>query len=224
MINLNGMDTEKLELMDSYFDDRVDFYDEIHSQSNISWGIQIRNIVANYLPQNTKTILDLGCGTGLELEKILQKYPNAKVVCVDLSNGMLTKLKEKYPQDNIVIVNKNFFEFDYEDSKYDAVISVMALHHFLESEKIKLYKKIYNCLKENGVFINSDYIINDSNLEKVNFEEYLKIREKYPNELFHFDIPFTENRELEVLNNSGFNNIQKVYENKKTKVLVSTKK
>ena len=43
MIDLNSMETEKLEPMDEYFDSRVDVYDEIHQQTGISWGKQIRD-------------------------------------------------------------------------------------------------------------------------------------------------------------------------------------
>ena len=223
MINLNGMESDKLEHMDSYFDERVEIYDEIHQQTGISWGIQIRDMVADYLPENSIRILDLGCGTGLELEGVLKKVPNAKIECLDLSEKMLEKLKEKYPQENVKVRKINFFDFDYIKDYYDAVISVMALHHFTEDEKNVLYKKIYDTLSGKGVFINSDYLIDDPELEAKRFAYMEELKKQHPNELFHYDIPFTEEREHKVLENSGFKQIEKVYENKKTKILVCRK-
>ena len=223
MTDINQMESKKIELMEEYFDKRVEVYDEIHGQTGISWGIQIRDIVADYLPTNSKRILDLGCGTGLELEGILKKAPNANIECLDLSEKMLKKLKEKYPQENVKVRKINFFDFCYPRDYYDAVISVMALHHFTEKEKNVLYKNIYDTLSNEGVFINSDYLIDDPELEAERFAYMEELKKQHPNELFHYDIPFTEEREHKVLAKSGFKQIEKIYENKKAKILVCKK-
>jgi len=39
--------------------------------------------------------LDLGCGTGLELDFIFARAPNARVTAIDISSEMLAKLKAK---------------------------------------------------------------------------------------------------------------------------------
>lgn len=224
MTDLNSMESNSVELMENYFDLRILAYDEIHKQTGISWGKQIRDIVAQYIIKNNCKILDLGCGTGLELEEIFKKCPNAEVVCVDISEEMLKKLEEKYSKYNITTIKQNFLDMDFGIQEYDYVISVMALHHFLEQEKLVLYKKIFTALKNNGRFINSDYIIEDYNYELERFEQLKEIQNERPGELFHFDIPFTEERERKVILDSGFISINKIYENKKTKILVNTKK
>lgn len=223
MVDFNSMDSDKLELMDQYFDERADIYDLIHQRSGISWGIEIRDMVAEYLPKDTKRILSLGCGTGLELERMIQKHPTATIECIDLSEKMLEVLKEKYPQENVIVRKMNFFDFDFKPSYYDTVTSVMALHHFTVDEKNVLYRKIYDTLTSKGVFINSDYIIDDPIFEARRFATVAELKERYPFLLFHYDIPFTEERECRILTESGFENIQKVYENKKTKILVCKK-
>ncbi len=223
MIDFNAMDSEKIELMDEYFDSRVDVYDIIHQQTGISWGKQIRDIISEYIPKEKCKILDLGCGTGLELEEILKKSPNSEIVCVDVSKQMLNRLIEKYKNYNITIVNEDFFELNLEKEQFDFVISVMALHHFLKEDKIKLYKNISQWLKKDGLFINSDFIIDDKEYSDKKIKEYKEIKKENPNKLFHFDIPFTENMERFVLSESGFLDVKKVYENKKTKVLLCKK-
>ena len=42
------------------------------------------------------SLLDIGCGTGLELASIYQKFPNVKITGIDLSKDMLEKLRVKY--------------------------------------------------------------------------------------------------------------------------------
>ena len=172
MIDLNLMESDKIELMDEYFNSRVDVYDEIHQQTGISWGKQIRDIVSEYIPREKSRILDLGCGTGLELEEIFKKSPKSEIVCVDISKEMLKKLKEKYDKYNVTIINENFLNLNLGKEQYDFVISVMALHHFLIDDKLKLYKSISRSLKSSGLFINSDYIIDDETYSKERTEEY----------------------------------------------------
>ena len=223
MIDLNLMESDKIELMDEYFNSRVDVYDEIHQQTGISWGKQIRDIVSEYIPREKSRILDLGCGTGLELEEIFKKSPKSEIVCVDISKEMLKKLKEKYDKYNVTIINENFLNLNLGKEQYDFVISVMALHHFLIDDKLKLYKSISRSLKSSGLFINSDYIIDDETYSKERTEEYKILKKKYPDELFHYDIPFTEEAERKILEKSNFIDVNKVYENKKTKILVCKK-
>src|SRR5690349_21571985 len=40
-------------------------------------------------------ILDLGCGTGEEAFRILEKLPNARIICIDISQEMLQICREK---------------------------------------------------------------------------------------------------------------------------------
>ena len=78
-----------LEKMDDFFTARVDGYDE-HMKSNIEGASKFYNFTASLLPmEKDKRILDLGCGTGLELEELFQMNPYAKVTGIDLTEAML---------------------------------------------------------------------------------------------------------------------------------------
>ena len=218
----NGMESFDIELMEDFFNSRIEKYDEIHHQTNISWGIEIRNIVSKFIPRDGLNILDLGAGTGIELEKIFIEYPNSKITCIDISEQMLKRLKTKFNNRNIQVVKDDFFKTELENCKYDVVISVMALHHFLKEKKLVLYKNIYNSLKPNGLFINSDYIVNTLKEEKLFRKQYLNLQ-KPKDKLIHFDIPLSYHNELKILVAAGFVNIKKVFENRKTKVIISQK-
>ncbi len=82
---------EPLEGMDAFFDARVDNY-EIHMarwEAHYHW-------MARLLPPGISTLLDLGCGTGLELDPIFRRFPDLSVTGVDLSADMLERLARKY--------------------------------------------------------------------------------------------------------------------------------
>ena len=218
----NVMQSDDIELMSDFFDRRIEQYDEIHHQSNISWGIEIRDIVSKFVSSDGLNILDLGAGTGIELEQIFNKFPNSKITCIDISEQMLSRLKKKFNDKNIKVVKADFLKMNLGRCKYDVVVSVMALHHFLLEKKEELYKNIYNSLKESGLFINSDYIVNT--LEEENFyrNQYLNLAIS-KDLLIHFDIPLSYGNEIKALQNAGFKNINNVFENKKTKVILAYK-
>ena len=102
-------------------------------------------------------LLDLGCGTGLELEEYYLINPMSRVVGIDLSQGMLSALKRKLPDKDIALVCGSYFDIPLGNSEFDAAVSVESLHHFTKEEKIPLYIKLHAALKDGGYFILTDY-------------------------------------------------------------------
>ena len=76
-----------LEEMSSFFSARLDIY-EAHMSI---WTSAYRRL-AKLLPKDSKKVLDLGCGTGLELDEIFSLFPEIEVTGVDLCREMLDKL------------------------------------------------------------------------------------------------------------------------------------
>ena len=187
--------------MNEFFNKVVEInYDEKHSAR-----IETKEKVVEFLPKDPKKIIDLGAGTGLELIKLYKVYPDVHTIAIDISDGMLKKLKERNISDNITIVNKSFFDYDF-GTDNDAVISTQALHHFEPKDKVVLYKKAFDCLKDNGVFINEDYFAEDDAQEKQLFEDY---RNLVRGEGLHYDTPLTLEHEIEVLKEAGFSQVEK---------------
>lgn len=99
------------EKMDEFFNTRADVYDVQHVK-NIDGGEKCYHEIARYIPSDAKTLLDLGCGTGLELESILKKLSSVKVTCIDMASKMLKKLAEKYSGYSINLINDNYLVAD----------------------------------------------------------------------------------------------------------------
>ncbi len=78
-----------LEEMSDFFTKRLHDYEE-----HMSIWEESYQIFAENLPLECQKILDLGCGTGLELDKIWQKNPDIEVTGVDLSANRLGNLIE----------------------------------------------------------------------------------------------------------------------------------
>ena len=187
--------------MSDFFNKVVDIdYDERHLKL-----IEAKEKIIDFLPKNMEKVIDLGAGTGLQLIKLYKEYPNVHTTAIDISDGMLKKLEERHISDNITIVNKSFFDYDF-GNDIDAVISSQALHHFEPKDKLTLYKKVYECLKKDGVFVNEDYFAEDEEIEKQLFEDYYNL---VRGEGKHYDTPLTIDHEIEILKEVGFSNIEK---------------
>ena len=191
-----------LEEMSDFFTKRLQDYEEHMSIWEKSY-----QIFAEVLPSECQKILDLGCGTGLELDKIWQKTPVIEVTGVDLCQSMLDKLLKKHSDKRLTVVCQDYFKYDFGNDKWDAVISFESLHHFLPERKKELYQKVYHGLKCGCVFLLGDYIACCDEEEELLRSVYLKKRKQFaiPDDSFvHFDIPLTLEHEKELLQNAGF--------------------
>lgn len=123
-------------------------------------------------------VLDLGAGTGLFSELILQKYPKAKVTLIDLSSGMLDIAKARFHEHpNVRYIVGDYTKFEYPE-RYDMVISSLSIHHLSDSEKKELYHKVYSIMKNSSVFINADQVLGNTefidSLYKSDWTKYIE--------------------------------------------------
>lgn len=81
--------------MDDFFAARADGYDD-HMLNEVGGCREAYEKMAELIPDGTENLLDLGCGTGLELAGIFKSFPNVSVTGIDLSKAMLEKLSAKY--------------------------------------------------------------------------------------------------------------------------------
>ena len=199
--------------MDDFFTARVDGYDE-HMKSNIEGAASFYKYTASLLPaENRANVLDLGCGTGLELEEYFSVNPKARVTGIDLTKAMLESLKAKFPDKEIITVCGSYFDVPFGVEVFDAAVSVESLHHFSKEEKIPLYMKLRNALKPGGYFILTDYFADLDEQEAFFRQGLLRIRQeqKLPEGVFyHYDTPLTVEHEKEALLEAGFRQVNEV--------------
>lgn len=212
MIGSNKLDGENvmLEKMDEFFENRLDGYDA-HMMTNIESADEFYPFTAKCLPivENIH-ILDLGCGTGLELGEYFQLNPSAIVTGVDLSEGMLSVLKSKFENKAITLVVGSYFDVSFGVNTFDAAVSVESLHHFTKEEKIPLYAKLHTALKENGYFILTDYFSLSDEEENMHRQNLIALKAEQgitDDEFYHYDTPLTVKHETEALLQAGFSSV-----------------
>ena len=200
-----------LEKMSEFFEARLDGYDE-HMLTNIESATDFYPFTAACLPMGDSCkVLDLGCGTGLELEFYLRGNPNAKITGIDLSQGMLDALRKKFPNFDISLICGSYFDVPFDEASFDAAVSVESLHHFTQEAKIPLYIKLQKALKPGGYFVLTDYFALSDGEEEAFFAQLasLKATQGIKDDAFyHFDTPLTVQHEIEALLKAGFSSVE----------------
>ena len=200
-----------LEKMSDFFEARLDGYDE-HMMTNIASAEEFYPFTASALPTAGNChILDLGCGTGLELSYYLAENPSARITGIDLSRGMLDALREKFRGKNINLICGSYFDVPFGETCFDAAVSVESLHHFTKAAKIPLYAKLCRALKPGGYFILTDYFSLTDAEEQAFFGELTRLKAEQgisDEEFYHFDTPLTVQHETEALLKAGFSVVE----------------
>ena len=200
-----------LEKMSDFFEARLDGYDE-HMLTNIESAEEFYLFTAKQLPATENChILDLGCGTGLELEKYYLLNPSARVTGIDLSQGMLSALKKKFVDKDITLICDSYFDVPFDVSLFDGAVSVESLHHFTKEEKVRLYTKLHRALKDDGYFVLTDYFSLSDEEEQMHRQNLsaLKVEQGIvDDEFYHYDTPLTVKHETEALMEAGFSSVE----------------
>lgn len=199
---LDDTRNEPLETMGGFFDRRIDDY-----ESHMSQWAEHYKWMAQLLPDNIESILDIGCGTGLELDCIFSRFKNVEVIGIDISKLMLDKLHSKHGDKNLTLICDDYFSYDFGECRFDAVISFETLHHYEYCKKVSLFKKIFKSLKPAGIYLECDYIALSQEIEDLAFAECRRRRDRdgIDNDTFvHFDTPLTLEHEMQAIKEAGF--------------------
>ena len=200
-----------LETMAHFFNSRLAEY-EAHQLCAIEGARSFYPFTAAQLPRQERAeILDLGCGTGLELEAYYAVNPTAHVTGIDLAGDLLRVLERKFPRAFITVVEGSYFSVPLGEGRYDAAESVESLHHFTQAEKIPLYKSVRRALRPNGFFLLTDYFA--ATAEEENAMRQAFLREKAAlclpdGEYYHYDTPLTLEHECQALTAAGFSAVE----------------
>ncbi len=197
-----------LEKMDLFFEARLEGYEE-HMLTAIEGAEEFYPFTAALLPPGH--ILDLGCGTGLELNWYFAQNPGGKVTGIDLSERMLRELRQKFPDRALHLLQGSYFEIPLGENSFDGAVSVESLHHFTKEEKLPLYQKLWAALKPGASFILTDYFAPDDAYEDFYRAELLRLKAEQgiaDSQFYHYDTPLTVAHETEALTEAGFTKIE----------------
>lgn len=112
-------------------------------------------------------VLDLACGTGSITDRLLKRFPKATSTGVDLDPALLTIARGYFEgDDRVEFVTADLKDPAWVDAlphrEYDAVLTATALHWLHMGPLATLYGQLAGLVREGGVFMNADHMIDDT--------------------------------------------------------------
>jgi len=211
--NDNGLAIE----MDRFFDERASTYDN-HQKQTVSYFDSLHKAVAGAIEETGREvrILDLGSGTGIELEWIFARAPNARITCIDISGRMLDELKDKYETmlEQIEVVKGSFLDMSFQERYFDFAVSVLTMHHYTYEQKLNLYAKIRKALVPGGKYIEGDHVLppEEEKRRLAWYRRQLSASIISLDNVYHIDIPFSITTQRKVLLQAGFSQVELLFE------------
>ncbi|MBK9600708.1 MAG: class I SAM-dependent methyltransferase [Anaerolineales bacterium] len=127
-------------------------------------------LAARSIKVSSPAILDLGAGTGLLSEFVLNKIGPASLHLLDESPEMLAKAQQRLAEYNPQVFIQQMTE-PLPSIKFHAVISSLAIHHLTDGDKRNLFRRIHKSLLPGGVFINAEQILGINEWQEQLFDD-----------------------------------------------------
>lgn len=103
------------------------------------------------LRKNPKSILDIGCGDGVNLP-LANLFPQIQYCGIDYAEKSIEAAKKNYP--NIDFKVGDAFALPYENSSFDiAILSSVLILYKKEEDRIKLLEEAFRILKRDGILV-----------------------------------------------------------------------
>jgi len=180
------------------------------------------------------SILDIGAGTGLLSALILQKFPNAHMTLLDISENMLEIARQRFSDRKNITYIASDYSKKIPVGPYDLVCSALSIHHLTFEDKHSLFGKIFSALNPGGLFVNADQADGDTLYFRERYLEYWNefLHNGPMNAREHAEIlkrrdTLDRNEKLSVqlywLKECGFSDVDVVYRNRTFIVTVARK-
>ena len=161
-------------------------------------------------------IMDLGCGTGLELDAVFARVPNAKITGIDVAPNMLDQLRSKFSDriEQITLIEGHYLDLPLGEGIYDYAIATLTLHHLPPYNKVRVYEKIRTALKGNGLYIEGDQSCTPGAEDLHWYDEYVSKLPGGDRAQWNFDITLSVETNIRLLYEAGFSDVRLSWEDR----------
>jgi SAM-dependent methyltransferase len=113
-------------------------------------------------PEDDALLVDLGGGSGRLMERLLDGFPKARGLVVDVSAPAIelavARLSRFGPRAKCVALRLQDTWQSQLDAAPAAIVSMSAIHHLDAAEKQDLYARCFRALRPGGVLLNADEV------------------------------------------------------------------
>jgi SAM-dependent methyltransferase len=104
-------------------------------------------------------VLDLGCGDGEVIGRIVEHAPGSEGIACDFSPEMLERARARFEGTSVRVVEHDLDQPIPADwGSFDVVVSAFAIHHVVDERKQQLYAEVFDRLEPGGSFLNLEHV------------------------------------------------------------------
>jgi tRNA (cmo5U34)-methyltransferase len=118
-------------------------------------GLQDATVAAT--GAGAKFVLELGTGTGETARRVLDRHPDARLLGIDASPGMVDVARVSLPSDRVELLVRRL-EDPLPEGPFDLVVSALAVHHLEGRGKADLFRHVASRLAPGGCFVLADVV------------------------------------------------------------------
>ncbi|MDA1036181.1 MAG: class I SAM-dependent methyltransferase [Chloroflexi bacterium] len=145
----------------------IDRTDQIIAERAIAFDLMTKLVPAE--ADASISVLDVGSGHGIVASFILEAFPNARAIGLDISDAMMDAGRQRMAKfgDRFRYVVGDFADGVLpaeatSQGPFDLVVSARAIHHLPAPLMATMYASIFQNLKPGGAFFNTDTASPDS--------------------------------------------------------------
>jgi tRNA (cmo5U34)-methyltransferase len=183
--------------------------------------------VASAASPGAHSALDVGCGAGNYMLKLLQQRPGLDITLLDLSRPMLDRAREQVgaaASGRITAIQGDIRSVTLSPRSFDIIIAAAVLHHLRTDEEWdSVFRKLFAALRPGGSLWISDLIQqNHPAIQALMWERYGEYLaglrgERYRNEVFEYiereDTPRSLFYQVDRMRAAGFTGIEILHKN-----------
>ena len=126
-------------------------------------GLAVMLALVPFEPDTALRVLDVGTGPGLIASRVLDAFPAARAVGLDVSEPMRDEAQQRMARygERFTFVLGDFVAGDLPPEArgpFEVVVSSRAIHHIPAEHKRRLYRAVFSSLGPGGCFFNLDSI------------------------------------------------------------------
>jgi len=120
---------------------------------------RLHSAILARVPEQTRTVLDLGCGTGTLLEALQSRLPSARLLGIDPASDMIEVARQRLQGPLVQLQEGSAHDLSFESESLDLVVSNFALHHLSHDDKRACAREIARVLCPGGRFVFGDQYV-----------------------------------------------------------------